>query len=197
MRRSWSAAFAIVPRSSSTSPRGRDAVDVGEIADMAADLRGQVGLDVVGPALLQQGIGVVFIGNGEFEAVDDFVHSGRLLGGSIDDHGLVGRGDLAGEGDHAVVGTHLDGKLGRQGPPSERADDATREGLRVKRDRCGRRRRGLGVRGHDGRCRCWRLRGRSRSREVRPHCRARHGNRWRWRILGVGAPPGAGSPAGR
>ena len=111
--RSWSAAFCDGSAQLEQVAAGLDTVDVGEIADVAADLRGQVGLDVFGPAFLQQGIGMVFVGDGEFEAVDDFAHAGRLLGGPIDDHGLVGRGDLAGQGDHAVGRAHLDGQLGR------------------------------------------------------------------------------------
>ena len=59
--------------------------------------------------LFEQRVGVVFVGDSEFEAVDDFAHAGRLLGGPIDDHGFIRRRDLAGQGDHAVGRAHLDG----------------------------------------------------------------------------------------
>ena len=46
---------------------------------------------------------MVFVGDGEFEAVDDLGHARRLLGGPVHEHGLVGRRDLTGQSDDAVV----------------------------------------------------------------------------------------------
>ena len=95
---------------------GLDAVDVGQIADVPADLGGEVGLEVFGPSLAKQRVGVVFVGHDEFEVVDDVADARSLLGRSEHEHGLVGRRDLARECDVSVGGADLDRELGDQGP---------------------------------------------------------------------------------
>ena len=82
---------------------------------------------------------MVFVGDGEFEAVDDVGHARRLLSGPVDEHGLVSRLDLTGQGDDAIGGTDIDGKLVRLRPPLECAYDPASERVGVKRQ--GRRRR--------------------------------------------------------
>ena len=48
-----------------------DAVDMGEFADVTANLRSEIRLDIFGPSLLEQGVGVVFVGNNEYKLIDD------------------------------------------------------------------------------------------------------------------------------
>ena len=76
---------------------------MGEVADVPADLGGQVGLDVFGSPFPQQRVGMVLVGDGEFEVIDDVADSRRLLRRPIDEHGLVGRRHLARERDDAVA----------------------------------------------------------------------------------------------
>ena len=49
--RGRSSAWTRVPRTSRVSPQEPDPVDVGQVADLAADLGGEVRLDVLGPSL--------------------------------------------------------------------------------------------------------------------------------------------------
>ena len=51
---------------------------------------------------------MVFVGDGEFEAVDDVGHARRLLSGPVHQHGLVCRLDLTGQGDDTIGGAYLD-----------------------------------------------------------------------------------------
>ena len=81
---------------------GLNSVDMGKVADVTANLRGQVRLEVFGASFLEQRIGMIFVGNGEFEAIDDFADARCLLGGPIHDHGLEGGRHLARQGDRAV-----------------------------------------------------------------------------------------------
>ena len=73
-----------------------DSVDMGKLADMAADLRGQVGFQVLGPALLAERVGVVLVGHLELELIDELPDARCLLDRAIGQHRLVDRGDLAG-----------------------------------------------------------------------------------------------------
>ena len=66
-----------------------NSVDVSRVANMAPDLRCQVRLQVFGSTFLKQGIGMIFVGNAEFQAIDDFAHARGLLGGPINDHRLI------------------------------------------------------------------------------------------------------------
>ena len=69
---------------------GLDPVDVREIADMAANLGCEIRLQVFGASFLEQRVGMVFIGNAEFQPINHFADARRLLGGPVDDHGFIG-----------------------------------------------------------------------------------------------------------
>ena len=72
-----------------------NAVDVGEVAEVAADLSGQISLDVLGAPFLPKRIGVILVGDLELELVDHVPDTGNLFHGAISQHRLIGRGDLA------------------------------------------------------------------------------------------------------
>jgi hypothetical protein len=68
----------------------RNLVDMSKVADVTANLGRQIGLEIFGPSLLEQGVGMIFVGDGEFQPIDHFADTRRLLGGPVNDHRLIG-----------------------------------------------------------------------------------------------------------
>jgi len=79
-----------------------------EVADLAADLRGEVGLDVLGASSLLEGVLSLAVGDDELQAIVDVVDAGRLLRRAEGEHGLIdGWGPCREIGD-AVADCELD-----------------------------------------------------------------------------------------
>ena len=70
---------------------------------MTSNLRFQEGLEVFGACFLEQRIGVIFVGDGEFEPIDHLTDTRRLLGGPVDDHRFERGRHPAGQGHGSVA----------------------------------------------------------------------------------------------
>ena len=131
----------LVPRIEQGAPKldditaGVDAVDMGKIANMPADLESEIGVEVFGPSFLQQRVGVVLVGDDKFEAIDDVAYAGGLLRCPIGDHGFVGGRHAARECDDPLARTHLDRQVRGHRPPLQRTHDAARQALLVQAGR--------------------------------------------------------------
>ena len=67
-----------------------NAIDVGRVPQILADMIREVGLHILGPPLFEQWTFRVVFGQRELEMIDDPAHAGGLLGGAKNKHGLIG-----------------------------------------------------------------------------------------------------------
>ena len=65
---------------------GLYAVDMSQVADVTPDLGCQIGLQVLRATLLEQRVGMIFVGDVEFQSIDDVADARCLLCGPINDH---------------------------------------------------------------------------------------------------------------
>src|SRR5271157_4918940 len=74
----------------------KDGINMSHSPNVAADVECQVRFQVLGSALLDQGIGIALVGRLEFQEVDHLPYTRLLFNGSMDQHCLIARRDPTG-----------------------------------------------------------------------------------------------------
>ena len=98
-----------------------DSIHVGQVADLPTNLGGQVGLDILGPPFLEEGILPLAVWHDEFQAIDHVADARGLLGGAEGEHRLVDGGHSTGQGGHTIPRGDLDRQVGQRGTLGERS----------------------------------------------------------------------------